>query len=61
MGRCFLKGLAGDAINAILAAAGLNLRKLLRGFLFALISWLSQLEESRFGASGQRDHALAIL
>lgn len=59
MGRCFLKGLAGDAINAILAAAGLNLRKLLRGLLFALISWLSQLEESRFGGSGQRNHALA--
>lgn len=30
MGRCFLAGLAGDAINAVLAAAGANLRKLLR-------------------------------
>lgn len=29
MNRCFLKGLAGDAINAIMAAAGANLRKLL--------------------------------
>jgi hypothetical protein len=29
MGRCFLARLAGDAINAVLAAAGANLRKLL--------------------------------
>jgi len=29
MGRCFLTGLHGDAINAVLAAAGANLRKLL--------------------------------
>jgi|TARA_Y100000310_G_C20611078_1_gene778033 IS5 family transposase len=47
MGRCFLKGLAGDAINATLAAAGANLRKLLnleaaaiRRFLYALLEWL---------------------
>ncbi|MCH8881415.1 MAG: IS5 family transposase [Planctomycetes bacterium] len=46
MGRCFLARLAGDAINAILAAAGSNLRKLLgllrgegRRFVFALIWW----------------------
>jgi hypothetical protein len=29
MGRCFLARLRGDAINAVLAAAGTNLRKLL--------------------------------
>ena len=29
MGRCFLARLRGDAINAVLAAAGANLRKLL--------------------------------
>ena len=28
MGRCFLKGLLGDALNAVLAAAGRNFRKL---------------------------------
>ena len=38
MERCFLWGLAGDAINAVLAAAGSNLRKLLRRLYFALIS-----------------------
>ena len=30
MGRCYLKGLAGDAMNVVLAAAGANLAKLLR-------------------------------
>ena len=39
MGRCFLKGLAGDAINATLAAAGSNLRKLLQLLYFALARW----------------------
>ncbi|MCH9035079.1 MAG: IS5 family transposase [Planctomycetes bacterium] len=46
MGRCFLARLAGDAINAVLAAAGSNLRKLLGllrrragRFVFALIRW----------------------
>ena len=40
MDRCFLAGLAGDAMNAVLAAAGSNLRKLLRRLAAALISWL---------------------
>ena len=40
MSRCFLKGLAGDSINAVLAAAGSNLMKLLREIAHALIFWL---------------------
>jgi IS5 family transposase len=40
LGRCFLKGLIGDAINAVLAAAGRNFRKLLRCVL-APILWLA--------------------
>lgn len=36
VGRCFLKGLLGDAINIILAAAAANLRKLLGRFVVAL-------------------------
>lgn len=40
MNRCFLKGLAGDAINVVLAAAGSNLMKLLRKIVHALISGL---------------------
>jgi IS5 family transposase len=43
MDRCFLKGLTGDAINAVLAAAGSNLRKLLRRLAAALIQWLKLL------------------
>jgi len=48
MNRCFLAGLRGDATNAVLAAAGSNLRKLLgllrcdrRRLLYALIRWLT--------------------
>ncbi len=40
VGRCFLKGLEGDAINIVLAAAGANLRKLLGRLFFALRLWL---------------------
>ena len=40
MSRCFLKGLAGDSINAVLAAAVSNLMKLLREISPALIFWL---------------------
>ncbi len=50
MGRCFLARLCGDAINAVLAAAGSNLRKLLGllrrkagRFVFALIRWYRNL------------------
>jgi len=38
LGRCFLKGKTGDAINAVLAAAGSNMQKLLKliaAFLFS--------------------------
>lgn len=47
MNRCWLKGAIGDAINAVLSAAGYNLRWLLRavaagkikGFYFVWILW----------------------
>ncbi len=42
LGSCYLKGLAGDAINVILAAAGANLRKLLRAIAPPLIDWLTR-------------------
>lgn len=43
LGRCFLRGLPGDAINAVLAAAGSNLRKLLRRLflVLAFLQWLT--------------------
>ncbi len=37
---CFLKGLQGDEINAVLTAAGSNLQKLLRAIAPAQILWL---------------------
>jgi len=40
LGRCYLKGLVGDAINVVLAAAGSNLRKLLRALAPAPKNWL---------------------
>ncbi len=50
MGRCFLARLCGDAINAVLAAAGSNLRKLMgllrlgrRRLFFALCDSLARL------------------
>ncbi len=54
MNRCFLAGLRGDAINAVLAAAGSNLRKLLGllregagRFVFTLIYWCQNLFAKR--------------
>ena len=43
MGRCYLKGLAGDAMNVILAAAAANFRKLLRLLPCAWRHWLFEL------------------
>jgi hypothetical protein len=40
MNRNYLSGREGDKINAVLSAAGYNLRKLLRWVLFAPIFWL---------------------
>jgi IS5 family transposase len=53
MGRCFLARLCGDAINAVLAAAGSNLRKLLGllrrkagRFVYALTALAAAMEAS---------------
>jgi len=44
MGRNYLKGADGDQINAILAAAGYNMRKLIAAFLYALTEFVDFLE-----------------
>ena len=44
MGRNYLKGADGDQINAILAAAGYNMRKLIAAFLYALMEFANLLE-----------------
>ena len=59
MKYCFLTGLMGDAINANLAAAGLNLRELLRGLVFALIFTPSGGVERRFDGDYQ-PHGTAV-
>jgi IS5 family transposase len=48
--RNHLKGKEGDRMNAILAACGFNLRKLLRAFFLFLSHWLifAQVDQSRF-------------
>ena len=40
MARNYLKGNKGDKTNAILAAAGYNLRKLIRAFFLPALRWL---------------------
>jgi IS5 family transposase len=40
LGRNHLRGSEGDRLNAVLSAAGFNLRKLLAAVFYALLSWL---------------------
>ncbi len=43
LGRCYLKGAEGDAINVLLVAAGHNLRKILawlRSFFAWILHWI---------------------
>jgi IS5 family transposase len=47
MNRNSLIGQVGDKINAVLAAAGYNLRKLLRWLVHALNYWLGWLLAER--------------
>jgi len=58
MDRCFLAGLHGDAINAVLAAAGANMRKLLRRFFFALMRWLEPVSMPVSAPCMAREHAV---
>ena len=60
MNRCFLAGLRGDATNAVLAAAGANMRKLLRRFFYALIRWLEGLLCADLPASRRRHRAPSL-
>lgn len=60
MSRCFLKGLAGDAINAILAAAASNFQKLFRAFAHALVFWLLHQLETAIHPSPSRKPHLAL-
>jgi hypothetical protein len=57
MNRCFLAGLRGDATNAVLAAAGANMRKLLRRLFYALIRWLERAFVPPYAHRIPLDHA----
>jgi hypothetical protein len=46
LGRCYLKGRAGDAANVILSAAGYNFRRILAWFKELLALFLALLSRS---------------
>jgi len=56
MGRCYLKGIEGDAINALLAVAGANFRKLLK-----LLSFLRSFCRQPYKTHGQWHWMRALL
>ena len=56
LSRCYLKGLEGDAMNVILAAAGANLRKLLRLLPCAWRRWLRTVAAIMRGLAGRPPH-----
>jgi IS5 family transposase len=62
MNRNYLTGREGDKINAVLSAAGYNLRKLLRWLVFTPMFWLRWLLTARFNLEvGLRPAPLRIM
>lgn len=47
MDRNYLKGREGDRMNAMLAASGFNMRKLLRAFLRPILEWVFRAENQQ--------------
>lgn len=47
LGRNYIRGVAGDEINAVLAGSGHNIRKLLRGIVSRLLVWMMITSDSR--------------
>lgn len=60
MARCYLKGLAGDAMNVILAVAGANFRKLLRLLPCAWRRWLFELIRTALNPIPPTSQRLAV-
>ena len=55
LGRCYLKGRAGDAANVILSAVGYNLRLILAWLRIILrVTLLALLQPSQFGQPSNR-------
>jgi transposase, IS5 family len=55
MGRNYLKGDEGDRLNAVLAAAGYNMRKLIAAFLYALIEFIRFLQNRLYDVTKYLD------
>jgi len=56
LGRSFLKGMAGDAINALLCGAGHNLRKILRQLAFLCAQIWRQLQQLTQQTNSSKTH-----
>ncbi len=61
IGRCYLKGALGDALNVILCGAGHNIRKLLRWLYFALIKWLFSLNKGAYCPGKRRTAKMQLI
>ena len=55
MGRNYLKGDEGDRLNAVLAAAGYNMRKLIAAFLYALMEFIRFLQNRLYNVAKYLD------
>jgi len=60
MGRCYLKGLGGDAMNVVLAAAAANLAKLLRLSPCAVWAWRLRCKFALWVAHNRHPAKLAL-
>ena len=61
LSRNFLKGAAGDAMNAILSGAGHNIRKMLRQLaLFIVLRLIAMCHYWRLSATMQRTLTIVI-
>jgi len=60
MNRCYLKGLKGDAMNVVLAAAGANLAQLLRLLPCAVWAWRLRCKFALWVAHNRHPAKLAL-
>ena len=60
LGRNFYKGLFGDAINVMLAAAAFNLKRVMRALLRLICRWIQWLK-SIFGGQKSASQSLAYV
>ena len=61
LGRCYLKGRAGDAANAILTTVGRNFRRILAWLRIFLASTVLGLDIAAQGSEASADLGLAVV